>query len=371
MRKGYVITIVCLLLALCTLGGLIYFDLFRQESTAQEPVDMTLFQEAIQEIEDSKVLGVHLRILVDSKGEPELFRYDKTLDFTAEIIKENKAAVLRTTLTTEYITHTGYYELYYDDGWKLELTDGKPVMIVEKTVYHYDDMDDIDVIFRVADPNVNPNNDQLNEAKTILQQRLAAKNIDEYDIRVDTAKDEIHLRFPWVDASNAGSEKILAELTAKGLLEVYEGEGSTNHYGEQTPPTNGILILNGYDVKSATAMMNQDSVASAASPYIIDLELNENGTKKLSAATQKLAATKGTISIWLDQGEIWARENNRPRYALLFSPTVESPITDGGAIITGFAEYGEAKEVADLINCKPLPFEIAVAHLSIIKAEDK
>ena len=368
MKKGYVITIVCLVLALCVLGGLIYFDLFHnKENATPESVDITLFQEAIQDIEDSKVLGVHLWVLVDPDGEPQLFRYDKALHFTAEIIKENKAAVLRTTLATEHVTYEGRYDLYYNNGWRIELTDDKPVMIVEKTTYHYDDMDDINVIFRVADPNVNPNNDQLNEAKTILQQRLAAKNIHEYDIRVDTAKDEIHLRFPWVDASNAGSEKILAELTVKGMLEFYEGEGSTNHYGEPTPPTNGILILNGYDVKSATAMMNQDSGAS----YIIALELNENGTKKFSAATQKLAATKGTISIWLDQGEIWARENHCPRYAVLSSPTVESPITDGGAIITGFAEYGDAKEIADLINCKPLPFEIAVAHLSIIKAEDK
>ena len=370
MKKGYTITIVCLLLALCVLAGLIYFDLFHNRDK-EKSVNLADFAQAMQDIEDSKTLGGHLWIQMDSKGEPRLLRYTDTLTYTAEILKEKKAALLHTTLETEYITYTGCYELYYDNGWKLELTDGKPVMLVEETIYHYDRMDGISVTLRAADKNVAPTKAQLEAAKTVIEQRLIAKNVTVYDISIDTKSGEIHLDFPWTDTSNSAIQGILSELTVKGALQFYEGEGTVTSGGEAVPPQSDKLILEGTDVLSATVMVNQDPLTSAQSPYVIALEFTEAGAEKFAIATQRLAANKRIVSIWLDFGLEWSKEYYKPRYTLLSAPTVESPILNGEAVITGFTAYEDAKEIADLITVGTLPFEVNAAQVSIIASTER
>ena len=369
MKKGYTITILCLLLALCVLGGLIYFDLFHGRDTAREKVDIHNFMQAMQEVEDSKTIGGHLWIQTDPAGEPELFRYDQPLTFTVRVLKENKAATLQTTLKTEYVTHEGYYELYYDGGWKLELTDGKPVMNVEETTYHYDKMDCLEVTLQAADGN--PTAAQLEEAAAVIERRLADRNAATYEADVNAATGEIYLRFPWADTDSAAVQELLAELTVKGTLQFYEGEGTVTSGGEAVPPRNGTPILEGEDVTSATAMVNTDPLTSVQSPYVVALELSDAGADEFAAATQRLAPNHGVVSIWLDYGEKWSKEYYKPRYALLAAPTVESPIMDGEAHVTGFASYAEAEEIAHLINGGDLPIELTCTHVSVIKAEDK
>ena len=371
MKKGYTITIVCLLLALCVLAGLIYFDLFHGKDSKEKPVNLADFAQAMQDIEDSKTLGGHLWILTDPKGEPKLFRYDKALTFTAQTYKENTVALLSTTLDTEYITYTGYYELYYDKGWKVKLTDGKPVMLVEETIYHYDRMDGISVTLRAADKNATPTKAQLEAAKTVIEQRLIARNITAYAIDIDTANGEMHLDFPWTDTSNSAIQGILSELTVKGTLQFYEGEGTVTSGGEAVPPQSDKLILEGTDVLSASVMVNQDPLTSAQSPYVIALEMTDAGAEKFAIATERLAANKGIISIWLDFGLEWSKEYYKPRYTLLSAPTVESPILNGEAVITGFTAYEDAKEIADLITVGTLPFEVNAAQVSIIASTER
>lgn len=370
MKKGYTITIVCLLLALCVLAGLIYFDLFHNRDK-EKSVNLADFAQAMQDIEDSKTLGGHLWIQMDSKGEPRLLRYSDTLTYTAEILKEKKAALLHTTLETEYITYKGYYELYNDDGWKVKLTDGKPVMIVEETIYHYDRMDGISVTLRAADKNVAPTKAQLEAAKTVIEQRLIAKNVTVYDISIDTKSGEMHLDFPWTDTSNSAIQGILSELTVKGTLQFYEGEGTVTSGGEAVPPQSDKLILEGTDVLSASVMVNQDPLTSAQSPYVIQLEMTDAGAEKFAIATERLAANQGIISIWLDFGSEWSKEYYKPRYTLLSAPTVESPILNGEAVITGFTAYEDAKEIADLITVGTLPFEVNAAQVSIIASTER
>ena len=370
MKKGYTITIVCLLLVLCILAGLIYFDLFHNRDK-EKSVNLADFAQAMQDIEDSKTIGGHLWILTDSRGEPKLLRYTDTLTYTAVILKEKKSALLHTTLETEYVTYTGCYELYYDNGWKLELTDGKPVMTVEETIYHYDRMNTIRAILRAADKNVRPTAAQLEAAKAILEQRLLDKKIAAYEIVIDTANGEIHLQFPWMDTSNAGVQEILSELTTSGMVQFYEGNGSVNADGYETPPHADKLILDGTDVISATVAANHDPSSSAQSPYVIQLEMTDAGAEKFAIATERLAANKGIISIWLDFGPEWSKEYYKPRYALLSAPTVENPILDGEAFITGFKEYEDAKEVADLISAGVLPLEMNTAHVSVIASTER
>lgn len=141
MRKGYVVTIVCLLLTLGVLCGLIYLDLFHDtdKQVEEPPVDLSQFMAVMQTVEDSKAMGGHLQVVESADSEPILFRYDRPFRFSAEILKEEQAACLYTTYESDFVTFTGYYELYYEDGWKLELRDGKPVMYIERLTYRGED----------------------------------------------------------------------------------------------------------------------------------------------------------------------------------------------------------------------------------------
>lgn len=145
MKKGYSIAIGCLMAALLTMAAVIFFQYGgfsllknKDENTGPKTVtDLTPFKKALQDIEDSKTAGGYIPIRPEDKT--LLFRYDQPFDFTAQILKEKKAACLYTTYKSDLITFTGYYELYYDKGWQVERVDGKPIMYVERVTYGYDE----------------------------------------------------------------------------------------------------------------------------------------------------------------------------------------------------------------------------------------
>ena len=221
----------------------------------------------------------------------------------------------------------------------------------------------VDVVFGPADENANPTAEQVDAVKTIIEKRLVAQNITDYEAYSDVANGQVIVRFPWANQDQS-PEDLVADLGKTGMLQFYEGDSTTTDANGFTVPK-GTLVLDGNDVKSAEAMVNQDSTTATTSPYVIALKLNESGTEKFSTATKKLAGS-GKISIWLDFGEAWAKENNTSRYQQLSAPTVESHITGGEAVITGFAEYEDAKEVADLITSGALPFSITDKSVSVI-----
>ena len=222
----------------------------------------------------------------------------------------------------------------------------------------------VEARFGPADKDVKPTEEQVEAVKTIIEKRLVAQNITDYEAYADKSSGEVIVSFPWA-SENQTAEELVQDLGKTGMLKFYEGSGTTDDNGYDVPPAESSLVLDGNDVKSATAGVNQDTTTSASSPYVISLELKSSGVDKFSAATKKLAPS-GTISIWLDFGEAWAEEKDQPRYTLLSSPTVESHITGGQAVITGFSEYEDAKEVADMINSGALPFSIVDKSVNVI-----
>lgn len=223
----------------------------------------------------------------------------------------------------------------------------------------------VEARFGPADKDVKPTEEQVEAVKTIIEKRLVAQNITDYEAYADKSSGEVIVSFPWA-SKNQTAEQLVQDLGKTGMLQFYEGDGTTDSTtGSEVPPEASKLVLDGNDVKSATAMVNQDTTTSAQSPYVIALELKSSGTDKFSAATKKLAPS-GKISIWLDFGADWAKEKNQPRYTKLSAPTVESHITGGEAVITGFAEYEDAKEVADMINSGALPFSITDKSVNVV-----
>ena len=224
----------------------------------------------------------------------------------------------------------------------------------------------VDVVFGPADEDANPTEEQIDAVKTIIEKRLVAQNITDYEAYSDSANGQVIVRFPWANKSQS-AESLVADLGKTGMLLFYEGEGTTDSYGYSVPPTDeSKLVLDGNDVVSAEAIYTQVSETDTTAQYVVSLTLNDAGTKAFSTATQKLYSSEGVISIWLDFGEAYAEENDGARYSLLSAPTVNNHISNGQAIITGFADYEEAKEVADMITSGALPFSITDKSISVI-----
>ena len=221
----------------------------------------------------------------------------------------------------------------------------------------------VDVVFGPADENANPTADQIDAVKTIIEKRLVAQNITDYEAYADSANGQVIVRFPWANKSQS-AESLVADLGKTGMLQFYEGNTTETTEDGQTIPK-GTLVLDGNDVASAEAIYTQVDEKDTTPQYVISLTLKDSGKKAFSDATKKLAGN-GKISIWLDFGEAWAKENDQQRYQMLQDPDVNSHISNGQAIITGFADYESAKEIADLITSGALPFGIKDKSISVI-----
>ena len=223
----------------------------------------------------------------------------------------------------------------------------------------------VDVVFGPADENANPTAEQIDAVKTIIEKRLVAQNITDYEAYADSANGQVIVRFPWANKSQS-AESLVADLGKTGMLQFYEGNSTEEKDGQTVPK--GTLVLDGNDVASAEAIYTQVDEKDTTPQYVIALTLKESGKKAFSDATKKLSATnpKGKISIWLDFGEAWAKDNDTSRYQMLQDPDVNNHISNGEAIITGFADYESAKEIADLITSGALPFGIEDKSISVI-----
>ena len=223
----------------------------------------------------------------------------------------------------------------------------------------------VDVVFGPADENANPTDEQIDAVKTIIEKRLVAQNITDYEAYADSANGQVIVRFPWANKSQS-AESLVADLGRTGMLQFYEGNATETKDGQTVPK--GTLVLDGNDVAAAEAIYTQVDEKDTTPQYVIALKLNDSGKKAFSDATKKLSATnpKGKISIWLDFGEAWAKDKGEARYQMLQDPDVQSHISNGEAIITGFADYESAKEIADLITSGALPFSITDKSISVI-----
>ncbi len=202
----------------------------------------------------------------------------------------------------------------------------------------------VDVIFGPTDKNVNPTSDQLDGVKTIIEQRMISKNITDYEAYTDPANGQVIVRFPWASTTETPEEAV-KEIGQTAMLEFHIGS-ETDEDGKPT----GKLVLNGNDIKSAKAAYQPVDEAGTSYENVVVLELKDSGKKAFSDATKAQLASKGTISIWLDD-------------QMISNPTVNTQIDNGQAIITGSATFEEAKNLADLITSGALPFEIEAKSL--------
>ena len=194
----------------------------------------------------------------------------------------------------------------------------------------------VDVTFMPAD-DVDATDEQLAAAKTVIEDRLVGLGITDYESYVDNNKDRIIVRFPWKsDEADFNPQTAIDEIGTTAKMVFRKGSSAT---GEE--------ILSGDDVASASAAYNETE------GWVVQLKFNSTGASAFADATTELAASKGTISIWLD-------DNN------ISTATVNEAITGGEAIIKGNFDQDSASTLANQINSGSLPFALSAESYSTI-----
>ena len=195
----------------------------------------------------------------------------------------------------------------------------------------------VDVTFMPAD-GTDANTDQMDAAKSVIEDRLVGLGITDYEDYIDYNKDRIIVRFPWKsDESDFDPQTAIDEIGTTAQMVFRKGD-----------TVDGEQILTGSEVESASAGYDQEN------GYVVQLKFTSEGTKAFGEATTELAASNGVISIWLDDENI-------------STATVKSAITDGNAIIEGenFDQEGVAA-LANQINSGALPFALSAESYSTI-----
>ena len=194
----------------------------------------------------------------------------------------------------------------------------------------------VDVTFMPAD-DVDATDEQLAAAKTVIEDRLVGLGITDYESYVDNNKDRIIVRFPWKsDEADFNPQTAIDEIGTTAKMVFRKGSSAT---GEE--------ILSGDDVASASAAYNETE------GWVVQLKFNSTGASAFADATTELAASKGTISIWLDDKNI-------------STASVDEPITGGEAIIKGNFDQESASTLANQINSGSLPFALSAESYSTI-----
>ena len=214
----------------------------------------------------------------------------------------------------------------------------------------------VDVTFVPAD-GYDATEEQLDAAKAVVEQRLINLNITDNEVYTDYNKDRIIVRFPWKEGETEfNPEAAIQEIGATAHLTFREGH-ETDSEGKPSGTTAESIVLEGSDVKAATAAVDSDRNSQTYGQYYVSLELNDSGKTKFAEATKRLAEARGTISIWMDD-------------TMITYPTVNSAITDGHAMITlgGSDDDTRARAItlANQINSGALPFALTAENYSTI-----
>lgn len=177
-----------------------------------------------------------------------------------------------------------------------------------------------------------PTEKEMNDTVYKLQKR-----VEQYSTEAGVYQegdDRISIEIPGVTDAN----KVLEELGKPGSLEFQDSEGN--------------VVLDGTDVKSATAQIQEDN--SGNKKNMVSLEMTKEGKKKFAEATEKNLGKP--ISIVYD-GQV------------ISSPTVNSAITNGQAVIEGSFTYEEAEELASTIRIGGLQVELEEINSSVVGAQ--
>ncbi len=191
----------------------------------------------------------------------------------------------------------------------------------------------VEAVYEPKDLDRKPTDQELENARIIIESRLDAKNILDREVTTDKINGQILIRFPWkTDEAEFNPQAAIAEL------------GETARLTFRDP--NGNVLIEGKNVKESKVEYDpRDN-----SP-IVTLLFDAEGAKLFAEATEKFKGQK--ISIYMDD-------------TLISDPIVNDVITGGSAYISNLDSKEEAIELSEKINSGSLPFSLMSKNHSTI-----
>ncbi|WP_029695325.1 protein translocase subunit SecDF [Lacrimispora indolis] len=193
----------------------------------------------------------------------------------------------------------------------------------------------VEAIFEPQGLDRNPTEKELETAREVIETRMDNQNIVDREVTVDTNGGYIIVQFPWKSGeTNFNPEDAIAELGEMAELTFQDPDGN--------------VLIQGKDVQNAAP---ETANTNGIKTYQVALSFNANGAKLFEEATGNLIGKR--MSIYMDKD-------------LISSPTVQTKISGGQAVITGMKDYDEAKNLAEKINAGSLPFSLKTTNFSTI-----
>ncbi|WP_313187208.1 protein translocase subunit SecF [Lacrimispora sp.] len=212
---------------------------------------------------------------------------------------------------------------------------GSGIKGVREMRYGIDIRGGVEAVFEPQGLDRSPSEKELDTARQVIETRMDNQNIVDREVTVDKNGGYIIVRFPWKSGeTNFNPEEAIAELGEMAELTFRDPDGN--------------VLIQGKDVQNAAPeTANNNGIKS----YQVALSFNAEGSKLFEDATGKLIGKR--MSIYMDQD-------------LISSPTVQTKISGGQAVITGMQDYDDAKNLAEKINAGSLPFSLKTTNFSTI-----
>ncbi len=186
----------------------------------------------------------------------------------------------------------------------------------------------------------------LNSIRTVIERRVNAFGVAEPVVQVE-GQDKIVVELPGIKDVNEAINQIGKTPFMEFRVEDPEGaKASVDAEGKVVLDPNSAWAptgLSGKQLKRATADILQQGSSQIGAEAVVRLEFNDEGKDLFAKITSENVGKR--IAIFLD-GQV------------LSAPTVQVPITDGIANITGIGDIDAAKSLATNLNSGALPVPI-------------
>jgi preprotein translocase subunit SecD len=189
-------------------------------------------------------------------------------------------------------------------------------------------------------------NEELNQAKSVIEHRLDSKGVMDRVVAVDQVKKRITVQIPLKKGTTIEDPGSTIDDLGKMALLTFREIDETKSASGTTVPVSGDPILEGKNVKSAKYQHNPQTGG-----HDVALVLDSEGTKKFADATARLIGKR--IGVYMDE-------------MLLSAPKVNVAITDGQCVIEGQSTLEEAVRLAQDIQSGAMPFKLAAESTSSI-----
>lgn len=203
-----------------------------------------------------------------------------------------------------------------------------------------------------------PSAEDMDDTVYKLQQRVEGYSTEALVYK--EGSDRVSIEIPGLSDANA----VLEELGRPGSLYFInhvDSNGNTNYdaYGNLSKSideliADGSVVLTGSNVVESRAGAIKNDMGTTE--YVVELTLDEEGTKKFAAATTEAAKTQDTIMIYYDG-------------APASIPVVKTAITGGMAQISGQRTIEEAEQLASTIRIGGLKLELEELRSNVVGAQ--